>query len=79
MRDDPRQMEHVVGKSINLALSERGRRALRTLGLEDRILDQYSTKMYARMIHDQSGSIRTIPYGRPDQYILSIDYIYLFF
>ncbi|KAI2802292.1 hypothetical protein RDWZM_010281 [Blomia tropicalis] len=72
MRDDPRQMEHVVGKSINLALSERGRRALRTLGLEDRILDQYSTKMYARMIHDQSGSIRTIPYGRPDQYILSI-------
>ena len=60
MRDDPRNAVHVVGKSINLALSERGRSALRSLGLEDMILDKYSIKMHARMIHDLNGNKRKI-------------------
>lgn len=72
MRDDPRNAVHVVGKSINLALSERGRSALRSLGLEDMILDKYSIKMHARMIHDLNGNKRKIPYGKEDQCILSV-------
>ena len=73
MRNDPRKSEHVVGKSINLALSERGRSALRSLGLEKEIMEKYSIKMYSRMIHDLNGQKRIIPYGtRPDQYILSV-------
>ncbi|XP_075676183.1 kynurenine 3-monooxygenase cn isoform X2 [Dermatophagoides pteronyssinus] len=73
MRNDPRKSEHVVGKSINLALSERGRSALRSLGLEKEIIEKYSIKMYSRMIHDLNGRKRIIPYGtRPDQYILSV-------
>lgn len=72
MRKDPRRCAHVVGKSINMALSERGRAALRKLGLEDLILEKYSIKMRARMIHNLDGSLHSIPYGTEDQYILSV-------
>lgn len=72
MREDPRTMVHVLGKSINLALSERGRSALRLLGLENEILEKYSIKMYGRMIHDVKGNTRAIPYGKANQYILSV-------
>lgn len=72
MRNDPRKSVHVVGKSINLALSERGRSALRSLGLEKQILEEYSIQMRARMIHDLDGKRREIPYGTKDQYILSV-------
>lgn len=72
MRDDPRTQEYVPGKSINLALSERGRTALRKLGLEEYILDKYSIPMNARLIHDINGNRRAIPYGRKDQFLLSI-------
>ncbi|XP_054158816.1 kynurenine 3-monooxygenase-like [Oppia nitens] len=78
MRDDPRTQEQVVGKSINMALSERGRSALRSLGLETQILENYSIKMFARLIHDVSGRKRAIPYGtNRDQYLLSISRRYL--
>ncbi|KPM09688.1 kynurenine 3-monooxygenase-like protein [Sarcoptes scabiei] len=73
MRKDPRKSEHVAGKSINLALSERGRSALRLLGLEEEILQKYSIRMYSRMIHEINGRTRTIPYGtRSDEFILSV-------
>ncbi len=72
MREDPRTLEHVPGKSINLALSERGRSALRSLGLEESIIQNYSIKMNSRLIHDLNGTKREIPYGRKDQFILSV-------
>lgn len=72
MREDPRLLEHVPGKSINLALSERGRSALRGLGLEDEILAKYVIPMRGRLIHDLNGNRRVIPYGRSDQYICSV-------
>lgn len=72
MRADPRTQDYVKGKSINLALSERGRAALRSLGLERQILDKFSIRMNARLIHDLNGKRRAIPYGRKDQYLLSI-------
>ena len=36
-------MEHVPGRSINLAMSIRGRSALREVGLEDEIIKNLST------------------------------------
>ena len=72
MRDDIRLMEHVQGKSINLAISERGRSALRALGLEKEVLDNHAIPMRARLIHDLSGKKRIIPYGRSGQNIYSV-------
>ena len=63
MRSDIRLMEHVQGKSINLAISERGRSALRALGLEDEVLNRHAIPMRARLIHDLNGRRRAIPYG----------------
>lgn len=72
MRQDIRTMEVVRGRSINLALSVRGREALRSVGVEDLIV-KYGIPMYSRMIHDRDGTRRAIPYGKKDQYIMSID------
>lgn len=72
MRDDIRLMEHVQGKSINLAISERGRSALRELGLEEEVLKNHAIPMKARMIHDLNGKKRAIPYGKKDQCIYSV-------
>ncbi|XP_045185472.2 kynurenine 3-monooxygenase-like [Mercenaria mercenaria] len=72
MRDDIRTMEVVRGRSINLALSVRGREALRRVGVEDQIV-KFGIPMYSRMIHDRDGKRRPIPYGKKDEYIMSID------
>lgn len=53
----------MIGRSINLALSARGRKALAEVGLEDKLLD-HGIPMYARMIHDRNGNIKEIPYDR---------------
>ena len=63
---DIRTMEVVRGRSINLALSVRGREALRRVGVEDSIV-KYGIPMYSRMIHDRDGTRRPIPYGKKDQ------------
>uniref|UniRef100_A0A2C9JJ57 Kynurenine 3-monooxygenase n=1 Tax=Biomphalaria glabrata TaxID=6526 RepID=A0A2C9JJ57_BIOGL len=72
MRPDIRTMKVVRGKSINLALSCRGREALKRVGLEDAVT-KYGIPMHARMIHDLNGRRRPILYGTKDQYIMSID------
>ncbi|XP_074595031.1 kynurenine 3-monooxygenase cn [Brevipalpus obovatus] len=72
MRGDIRQMEFVQGKSINLALSERGRSALRLLDLEKNLIEKFAIPMRARLIHDLDGRRRAIPYGREGQFINSI-------
>jgi len=59
---DIRQQKLVLGRSINLALSRRGRDALRCVGLEEEVM-RNGIPMYARMIHDVSGRRRPIPYG----------------
>jgi len=63
---DIRQQKVVFGRSINLALSRRGRDALRYVGLEEEVVDN-GIPMYARMIHDLNGRRRPIPYGTKDQ------------
>ncbi|CAG2245433.1 KMO [Mytilus edulis] len=72
MRDDIRTMEIVKGRSINLALSCRGREALKHVGLEDEVL-KTAIPMRARMIHDLDGTCHPIPYGKSDQFINSVD------
>ena len=64
---DIRTMEHVPGKSINLAMSIRGRSALREVGLEDEIIKNHGLPMEARMIHRLDGSTYQIPYGKKGQ------------
>ncbi|OQV15914.1 Kynurenine 3-monooxygenase [Hypsibius exemplaris] len=72
-RADIRTATKVAGRSINLALSHRGRAALRAVGLEGHITTE-GIPMYARMIHDLDGSTHAVPYGtRPDHFIISID------
>lgn len=60
---DIRTAELVIGRSINLALSARGRKALAEVGLEEKLLE-HGIPMYARMIHDLDGTTKVIPYDR---------------
>lgn len=71
-RPDPRLQKYDAGRSINLALSVRGRAALKAVGAEDHVVKQ-GIPMYARMIHAHDGKRTPIPYGKKNQYILSID------
>ncbi len=71
-RPDLRKVDISAGRSINLALSDRGFKALRMVGLE-----QQATKicipMYGRLIHDIQGNTFTSNYsGREGEFINSI-------
>ncbi|XP_025602652.2 kynurenine 3-monooxygenase isoform X1 [Athalia rosae] len=61
-REDIRVVEEVRGRSINLALSARGRAALREIGLEDVLVKEHGIPMRARMIHGKDGKLTEIPY-----------------
>ncbi|XP_066535563.1 kynurenine 3-monooxygenase [Hoplias malabaricus] len=70
-REDIRSAKVVKGRSINLALSHRGRQALKHIGIEEKIVSM-GIPMNARMIHSLSGARSPIPYGKKGQYILSV-------
>ncbi len=71
-RDDLRKMENVEGRSINLALSDRGFRGLRLVGMEDEIRAQ-CIPMPGRRIHPLNGEEFTSPYsGREKKFINSV-------
>lgn len=71
-RDDIRLAKVVRGRSINLALSHRGRQALKHVGMEEKIVAK-GIPMHSRMIHSPNGKRTPIPYGKKGQYILSVD------
>ena len=71
-RRDIRRVSEFSGRSINLALSARGREALKIIGLEKIVLDK-AIPMHARMIHSVSGNMTAQPYGNPSQCIYSVD------
>ena len=71
-RNDIRTVENAEGRSINLALSSRGREALRELGLEDAVL-KTALPMSSRMIHSLSGELSRQYYGKKGQSIYSVD------
>ena len=54
-RNDMRKAGAEGGRSINLALSRRGLKALKAVGLEDKI-QSACIPMHGRMIHDLKGN-----------------------
>ncbi|XP_072367611.1 kynurenine 3-monooxygenase isoform X2 [Scyliorhinus torazame] len=71
-RKDVRTAKNARGRSINLALSYRGRQALKAIGIEDQVVSK-GIPMKGRMIHSLSGRKSFIAYGTSSQYILSVD------
>lgn len=71
-RKDIRKFDPGAGRSINLALSHRGRQALKAIGCEERVVAS-AIPMHARMIHSYNGRMSSQPYGTNRQAILSID------
>ena len=59
------------GRSINMALSDRGWRALERAGLSEKVLP-LTIPMYGRQIHNEHGATTFIPYGKEGQAIYSI-------
>ncbi|MCB0375411.1 MAG: FAD-dependent monooxygenase, partial [Sinomicrobium sp.] len=71
-RPDMRLTQISAGRSINLALSDRGIAPLRKIGLGRDILSE-TVAMHGRMIHDISGATNMQPYsGRKGEHINSV-------
>ncbi len=70
-RMDIRKHDLGMGRSINMALSNRGLRALEEVGLADR-MRQAAIPMNGRVMHDVKGNLSFQPYGKQGQYINSI-------
>jgi len=71
-RPDPRQSAGESGRSINLALADRGAHALELAGVFDEIKGSL-IPMRGRCVHQRDGSTVLQPYGRlPNEIIYSI-------
>jgi kynurenine 3-monooxygenase len=70
-RSDIRKADISAGKSINLALSTRGWKALDTIGVGDEIR-KIAIPMSGRIMHDKVGKKTYQPYGKEGQAIYSV-------
>lgn len=71
-RPDMRNREISAGRSINLALSDRGIKALSEVGMDEYMLRE-AVPMYGRLVHDTEGNTKLLPYsGREGEYINSV-------
>lgn len=70
-RLDPRFHQPDSGRSINLALSHRGIRALQMAGLMDRVAPLL-VPVQGRMMHDLEGNLTSQAYGQQQQSIYSV-------
>lgn len=70
-RQDMRKTNTGGGRSINLALSDRGIEALKKTGIYDAV-KAISIPMPGRFIHNADGSTSYQPYGKEGQYINSV-------
>jgi kynurenine 3-monooxygenase len=70
-RPDIRRADISAGKSINLALSDRGWRALDNVGVGDEIR-KIAIPMTGRIMHDLEGKLTYQPYGKEGQAIYSV-------
>ncbi len=68
-RPDPRATGFAGGRSINLALAERGLQALRQAGLERAVLEQ-AVMMRGRMVHLLEGKEHLQRYGIDDSEVI---------
>jgi kynurenine 3-monooxygenase len=70
-RADMRKEQIAAGRSINLALSDRGILALEKVGLAEEIR-KISIPMHGRFIHNLDGTSAFQPYGKQGQFINSV-------
>ncbi len=70
-RGDMRKESMSAGRSINLAMSDRGLLALEKVGLADAIRE-ISIPMHQRTIHHADGTLSYQPYGKEGQFINSV-------
>jgi kynurenine 3-monooxygenase len=70
-RADLRTSTLQAGRSINLALSTRGIKALEECGLRDTI-SSVAIPMHGRIMHDAQGKLSFLPYGKEGQFINSV-------
>ena len=68
-RGDPRALGYERGRSINLALAERGREALRAADADAAVMAQ-AVMMRGRMVHFMDGRIELQRYGRDDSEVI---------
>ena len=68
-RGDPRLEGYAGGRSINLALAERGLHALRQAGADAAVLKQ-AVMMRGRFVHPLHGEPNLQPYGRDDSEVI---------
>lgn len=68
-RPDPRETGYAGGRSINLALAERGLHGLRVAGLTDEVM-RLAVMMRGRMVHHRDGHIELLRYGRDDSEVI---------
>ena len=72
MRPDLRKTDISAGRSINLAFSDRGNKAMKLVGVEDKV-KELCIPMNGRMLHDKEGNTFLSNYsGRKHEYINSI-------
>ncbi len=72
MRPDLRKVDIAAGRSINLAFSDRGNKAMKLVGIEDKV-KALCIPMNGRMLHDINGNTMMSNYsGRDHEYINSI-------
>ncbi len=68
-REDMRKAVAQEGRSINLALTARGMKALDEVGLKEKVLD-ICIPMKGRMVHDTAGNTVLHPYGQKDSEVI---------
>lgn len=70
-RNDMRKSGNLAGRSINLALSDRGWKALEEIGIAQDI-KEIAIPMHGRFMHALDGSTSFQPYGKEGQAIYSV-------
>ncbi len=71
-RPDLRKVEQDAGRSINLAFSDRGMKAMKMVGLQEEV-NKLCLPMLGRMIHDkESNKFMSLYSGQKDKFINSI-------
>ena len=70
-RSDPRTSKVDSGRSINLALSDRGWKALEGIGMKEKVAEM-AIPMRRRVMHDINGDLSFQPYGKDGEAIYSV-------
>ena len=70
-RNDMRDEDGSAGRSINLALSNRGIKSLKEVGIDKEVLKN-TMPMFRRIMHSVEGDLTNQDYGKKDQAIFSV-------